>query len=73
MDISINGEPKVVNMHLAPNLTAHSKVTGINIPKEIINHIYENYKRHKEKPMLMKFFEDAKSVVKDVLKDRQLL
>lgn len=73
VDISINGEPKVVSMHLAPNLITHSKATGINLPKEIINHVYENYKRHKEKPMLMKFFEDAKSVVKDVLKDRQLL
>lgn len=73
VDISVNGEPKVVNMNLSPNLIVPSKATGINLPEETIKQIYENYKRHKEKPMLMKFFEDAKSVVKDVLKDRQLL
>lgn len=73
VDISVNGEPKVVNMNLSPNLIVPSKATGINLPEEIIKQIYENYKRHREKPMLMKFFEDAKSVVKDVLKDRQLL
>lgn len=73
VDISVNGEPKVVNIHLSPNLMVPSRATGINLPKEIIRQIYDNYKRHKEKPMLMKFFEDAKSVVKDVLKDKQLL
>jgi len=73
VDISVNGEPKVVNINLSPNMITPSKATGINIPREVIKHIYENYKRHKEKPMLIKFFEDAKSVVKDVLKDRHLL
>jgi glutathione synthase/RimK-type ligase-like ATP-grasp enzyme len=73
VDISVNGEPKVVNINLSPNLIVPSEATGVNLPKEVISHVYENYRRHKEKPMLMKFFEDAKSVMKDVLKDRQLL
>ncbi|MEE9323024.1 MAG: hypothetical protein V3U72_00615 [Candidatus Aenigmarchaeota archaeon] len=73
VDISINGEPKVVNISLSPNLIIPSQATGVNLPKEIIRQVYENYKRHKEKPMLMKFFEDAKSVVKDVFKDKNLL
>ncbi len=73
VDISVNGEPKVVNIDLSPGLITPSRVTGVNLPKEIIAHVYENYKRHREKPMLMKFFEDAKSVVKDVLRDRHLL
>ena len=50
-----------------------SKITGVNLPEKVINSIHENYKAHLEKPMLMKFFEDAKSVVKDVLKTKQLL
>ncbi len=73
VDISVNGGPKVVNISLSPDLMVPSQATGVNLPKEIIHQIYENYKRHKERPMLMKFFEDAKSVVKDVLKDKQLL
>lgn len=73
VDISINSEPKVVNINLSPNLIIPSHATGVNLPEEIIRQVYENYKRHKEKPMLMKFFEDAKSVVKDVFKDKQLL
>lgn len=73
VDMSINGRPKVVNVSLSPNLIIPSKATGRNIPGDIIEHLYENYKRHKERPMLMKFFEDAKSVVKDVLKDKSML
>ena len=73
IDLSINPEPKVVNVELNPALTTPSKVTGVNLPERVINSIYENYKAHLEKPMLMKFFEDAKSVVKDVLKTKQLL
>jgi glutathione synthase/RimK-type ligase-like ATP-grasp enzyme len=73
IDISLDPDPKVVNVELNPSLMAPSKVTGVNLPEKIINSIYENYKSHLEKPMLMKFFEDAKSVVKDVLKTKQLL
>ena len=73
IDISLNGEPKVVNVSLAPDLMLPSKVSGVDLPKEVIAHIYENYKRHKDKPMIMKFFEDAKSVVKDVLNDKSMV
>jgi len=73
IDISTNPEPKVVNIELNPALIKPSKVTGVNLPEKIINSIHENYKAHLEKPLLMKFFEDAKSVVKDVLKTKQLL
>jgi glutathione synthase/RimK-type ligase-like ATP-grasp enzyme len=73
VDVSINGDPKVVNISLSPDLMTPSKATGISLPREIIRQIYENYRRHKEKPMLMKFFEDAKSVVKDVFKDKHLM
>lgn len=73
VDISLNGDPKVVNVNLNPDLIRPSKVTGVDLPKETIHRIYENYRKHREKPMLMKFFEDAKSVVKDVLKDKNML
>ncbi|GEM_PF-967920 len=73
VDISLNGEPKVVNIDLNPGLTEASKAAGVNLPQKIIQSIYENYKNYKEKPLLMKFFEDAKSVVKDVLKAKQML
>lgn len=73
IDMSMNPEFKVVNIELNPGLITPSKVTGVNLPEKIINSIYENYKAHLEKPLLMKFFEDAKSVVKDVLKTKQLL
>ena len=48
-----------------------SKATGVNIPARIIESIYDNYTSYKEKPMLLKFFEDAKSVMRDVLKTKQ--
>lgn len=73
VDISLNENPRVVNVQLDPDLIAPSKATGINIPEKIIASIYENYKAHKQKPTLMKFFEDAKSVVKDVLRTKQLI
>ena len=73
VDISLNGNPKVVNVNLNPSLIEPSKVTGTDLPKEIIRHIYESYRKHKEKPMLMKFFEDAKSVMKDVLKNKSMM
>jgi glutathione synthase/RimK-type ligase-like ATP-grasp enzyme len=73
IDISLNGEPKVVNVELRPHLIEPSKATGVNIPAKIIESIHQNYRSYSEKPMLFKFFEDAKSVVRDVLKSRQLL
>jgi glutathione synthase/RimK-type ligase-like ATP-grasp enzyme len=71
VDMSLKGDPKVVNIELNPELVGPSKATRTNIPKEIIERMHDNYKLHAEKPMLMKFFEDAKSVVKDVLKNKQ--
>jgi glutathione synthase/RimK-type ligase-like ATP-grasp enzyme len=73
IDISTNGEPKVVNVTLRPGLIEPSKATGVNIPEKIIDSIKQNYKTYSEKPMLLKFFEDAKSVVRDVLHSKQLL
>ncbi len=70
VDMSLNKEPRVVNIELNPGLMEPSKVTGINIPEKIIQSFYQNYKTNLEKPILMKFFEDAKSVVKDVLKKK---
>lgn len=73
IDISTDPEPKIINVDLNPSLITPSKVTGENLPEKVINSIFDNYKIHLEKPLLMKFFEDAKSVVKDVLKTKQLL
>lgn len=73
VDISLNGEPRVVNVELRPSLIEPSKATGVNIPARIVESIHQNYTNYSEKPMLFKFFDDAKSVVRDVLKSRQLL
>ncbi|MBL7206351.1 MAG: hypothetical protein ISS36_01990 [Candidatus Aenigmarchaeota archaeon] len=73
IDISLNGSPKVIDIKLNPELIKASKVTGVDLPKKIIESVHNNYQAHKEKPMLVKFFEDAKSVVKDVLKSKQML
>jgi glutathione synthase/RimK-type ligase-like ATP-grasp enzyme len=73
IDISINSTPKVINIDLNPNLITPSDATGINIPQKIIESVRQSYIDHKQKPMLVKFFEDAKSVVNDVLKTKNLL
>jgi glutathione synthase/RimK-type ligase-like ATP-grasp enzyme len=73
VDMSINGEPRVVNVELRPDLIAPSRATGVNIPRKIIGSVHENHTRYKEKPMILKFFEDAKSVVRDVLHSKSLL
>jgi len=73
VDISLNGGPKVVNVNLNPSLIEPSRATGVNLPRETIRHVYENYRKQQEKPMLMRFFEDAKSVVKDVLRDKSMV
>lgn len=72
VDISLNGEPKVVNIELNPDLIAPSKAVGKNLIAMVIKSVSENYTAHQQKPMLMRFFDDAKSVVKDVLKTKQL-
>ncbi len=73
VDISLKPTPRVVNVELNPDLIAPSKATGINIPEKIISSIVENYEKHLEKPLLMKFFQDAKTVARDVLKSKSLL
>lgn len=70
VDIALNTTPKVVNIDLNPNLILPSKITGVSIPKKIMQSIRNSYELYKEKPLLLKFFEDAKSVVKDVLKSK---
>lgn len=73
IDIATNGEPRVVNVELRPDLISPSKATGVNIPGKIIESVHQNFKSFQEKPMLFRFFDDAKSVVRDVLKSRQLM
>jgi glutathione synthase/RimK-type ligase-like ATP-grasp enzyme len=70
VDMSLKKDPKVVNIELNPDLIEPARVTGVDIPEKIIGSAYQNYNVHKDKPVLMKFFEDAKSVVKDVLKNK---
>jgi len=73
IDISTDNSPKVVNIELNPELIKPSIATGIDIPKRIIESVKESYVSHMEKPMLMRFFEDARSVIKDVFKTKQLV
>lgn len=73
VDLTLSDSPKVVNIELNPELITPSDITGENLPKRFIESVHINYKKHLEKPVLVKFFEDAKSVVKDVLKGKQLL
>ncbi|MFQ5647890.1 MAG: RimK family alpha-L-glutamate ligase [Candidatus Aenigmatarchaeota archaeon] len=73
VDIALGETPRVTNVELNPDLIAPSKATGADLPKKIVAGIKANYKAHKERPMLMKFFEDAQSVVKDVLKTKTLM
>jgi len=70
VDMTLRDEPKVVNIELSPNLIEPSRAAKVNIPQKIIESVHANYSVHMEKPLLMQFFEDAKSVVKDVLKEK---
>lgn len=73
VDISLNGSPKVVNIELNPELIEASTVSDVNIPRMMMKTIHNNYNNHVEKPVLVKLFEDAKSVMRDVFKEKQLL
>jgi len=73
IDISMGKSPEVVNVELNPDLIAPGAASKTDIPEKVINYIHQSYKVHQEKPLLMKFFDDAKSVVKDVLKGKQML
>lgn len=70
VDMSLKGKPKVVNIELNPEIIEPGKVTGVDIAAKMIDSVYQNYKAHLEKPMIIKFFDDARSVVKDVLKKK---
>ncbi|MBN2042945.1 MAG: hypothetical protein JW754_04020 [Candidatus Aenigmarchaeota archaeon] len=72
VDISVGDEIGVANVNLTPDLVTAGKITGVNMVEKFVERIFENYQSHKEKPLLMKFFEDAKSVMKDVLKDKHM-
>jgi len=73
IDITTIPQPRVVNIELNPALIDVSKVCKVDIAKRIIDTIYTGYLKNKEKPLLVKFFEDAKSVVKEVLKNSKIL
>jgi len=73
VDITMEKEAKVVNIDLNPDFMTLSKVIGTNIPEKVIHSLYENFEAHLKKPLLVKFFEDASSVVKDVLKTKHPL
>jgi glutathione synthase/RimK-type ligase-like ATP-grasp enzyme len=74
VDISTGGEePTVANVELCPELVEPSGVTGVDLPSRIMDSFKANYEAHQQRPIIMKFFEDAKSVVKDVLRTKQLL
>ena len=72
VDISLDGKPKVVNVDLNPNILEASKATKTNLAERFVHNIYEKYKEHEERPALMKFFKDAKSVLKDVFKAKHV-
>lgn len=73
VDIALGKEPKVANISLNPGLVQPSEEMGVELIPEMIKSIYDNYRQHQEKPTLMKFFEDAKSVMKDVLESKELV
>jgi len=74
VDMSLNGDsPKIVNIDLNPDLTGVSRETESNIPQKIIYSVYENYRNYAEKPILVKFFDDARSVLKTVLQSKNLV
>ncbi len=73
VDISTEDEPRVANMELNPDLMVPSRVAGINAPQKVVESLHENFEAHLKKPLLVKFFEDARSVMKDVLKSKQLI
>jgi len=72
IDLSLEKEPKVVNVDLNPNIILPTKATDVDVSQKIIQAVSENFDSHKKKPLLMKFFEDAESTMKDVLKTKKL-
>ncbi len=74
IDISVGKDKMgVASVNLTPGLVKASSITGVNIVENFVERIHDNYQSHKEKPLLMKFFDDAKSVMKDVLKDKHMI
>ncbi len=73
VDLSLDKKPRVVNVNLNPPIIAPSKVTKTNLAERFIHTVYEKYKDHEQRPALMRFFEDAKSVLKDAFKTKHML
>lgn len=69
VDMTLKGGPRVVNIELNPNLASPSKVAGVNIPALTMKNVYANYRRIADKPMLVRFLKDARSVVKDFFRE----
>ena len=73
IDMALSPEPMVVNINLNPDIIVPSKATGINVAEKMIKSVHENLNHYLEKPKLFKFFDDAKSIIKDVFKSKQLI
>lgn len=73
VDITMENHPKVANINLNPDFIMPSKVTEKNIPARVIDSLSDNFDLHVKKPLFVKFFEDASSVIKDVLKTKSLI
>jgi glutathione synthase/RimK-type ligase-like ATP-grasp enzyme len=71
IDIALmEDRPVVANVELDPELLAASRVSGVNIPRRIVESVYESCREHADRPLLLKFFDDAQSVVREVMKNR---
>jgi len=70
VDISLDKKPRVVNVSLDPDIIAPSKATKVNLAERFARTVYEKHKEYEQRPVLMKFFGDAKSVLKDVFRSR---
>lgn len=69
VDMTLKGGPRVVNIELNPNLVTPGAAAGVNIPALTMKNIYANYRRIEDKPMLFRFLNDARSVVKDFFRE----
>lgn len=58
--------PVVVNLELDPELITPSKASGVNLARKFVESVHQSYLEHSQRPLLLRFFEDTKSVVKDV-------
>ena len=75
VDISLEPKPKVVNVDLNPSLVKASEALGVNLAKKAMENIHNNYKENevKQKPLIVEFIRDAKSVVRDLTSKKSLI